>query len=166
MATNKRDLKAYVRFDGNQRVIPGSLVLRRNKPKVGNWKEIQTYECCNPPSDCPVGPFTFTLQEVPPEFGSGSYIRLQFNCLTNYTIPTIGGLGTQGYVIGQLPSPVITSPTLSELVDLINATFIGQGITAQLVEGVLQVTVSNTDYISGGCTGSFLALEIVIQDPA
>jgi len=48
MATNKRDLKAYVRFDGTGRVVPGSLVLRRNKPKVGNWKEIQGYECCNP----------------------------------------------------------------------------------------------------------------------
>jgi hypothetical protein len=48
MATNKRDLKAYVRFDGTGRIIPGSLVLRRNKPKVGNWKEIQAYECCNP----------------------------------------------------------------------------------------------------------------------
>jgi hypothetical protein len=48
MATNKRDLKAYVRFDGTGRIIPGSLVLRRAKPKVGNWKEIQGYECCNP----------------------------------------------------------------------------------------------------------------------
>lgn len=48
MATNKRDLKAYVRFDGSGRIVPGSLVLRRNKPKVGNWKEIQGYECCNP----------------------------------------------------------------------------------------------------------------------
>jgi len=47
MATNKRDLKAYVRYDGTGRVIPGSLVLRRTKPKVGNWKEIQGYECCN-----------------------------------------------------------------------------------------------------------------------
>lgn len=48
MATNKRDLKAYVRFDGTGRIVPGSLVLRRSKPKNGNWKEIQTYECCNP----------------------------------------------------------------------------------------------------------------------
>ena len=48
MATNKRDLKAYVRFDGTGRIIPGSLVLRRAKPKVGNWKEIEAYECCNP----------------------------------------------------------------------------------------------------------------------
>jgi hypothetical protein len=48
MATNKRDLKAYVRFDGTGRIVPGSLVLRRNEPKVGNWQEIQAYECCNP----------------------------------------------------------------------------------------------------------------------
>jgi hypothetical protein len=47
MATNKRNLKAFVRFDGSGRVIPGSLILQRHKPKVGNWKEIQTYECCN-----------------------------------------------------------------------------------------------------------------------
>ena len=48
MSTNKRDLKAYVRFDGSGRVVPGSLVLRRNKPKVGKWQEIIGYECCNP----------------------------------------------------------------------------------------------------------------------
>jgi hypothetical protein len=48
MTPNKRDLKAYVRFDGTGRIIPGSLVLRRTKPKVGNWKEIEAYECCTP----------------------------------------------------------------------------------------------------------------------
>jgi hypothetical protein len=47
MATNKRDLKAYVRFDGTGRIVPGSLVLRRSKPKNGNWKETQAYECCD-----------------------------------------------------------------------------------------------------------------------
>ena len=56
MATNNR-LKAYVRFDGTGRVIPGSLILQRFKPKVGNWKEIPASECCNPtpnplPSNC------------------------------------------------------------------------------------------------------------------
>lgn len=45
--TNKRDLKAYVRYDGSGRVIAGSLVLRRKKPKVGQWHEVQGYECCN-----------------------------------------------------------------------------------------------------------------------
>lgn len=48
MAINKRDLKAYVRFDGTGRLISGSLILQRFKPKVGNWQEIDAYECCNP----------------------------------------------------------------------------------------------------------------------
>lgn len=47
MTPNKRDLKAYSRFDGTGRIVPGSTVLRRNKPKNGNWKEVQAYECCN-----------------------------------------------------------------------------------------------------------------------
>jgi hypothetical protein len=45
--SNQRNLKAFVRYDGSGRVVAGSLVLRKNKPKVGKWKEILTYECCN-----------------------------------------------------------------------------------------------------------------------
>jgi hypothetical protein len=45
--SNKRDLKAYVRYDGTGRIIPGSLILNRFKPAVGNWKEIDAKECCN-----------------------------------------------------------------------------------------------------------------------
>lgn len=48
MANSRKDLKAYVRFDGSGRVVPGSLILRRKMPKVGKWKEITAYECCNP----------------------------------------------------------------------------------------------------------------------
>ena len=46
MANNK-NLKAFVRFDGSGRVVAGSLILRKNKPKVGKWKEITANECCN-----------------------------------------------------------------------------------------------------------------------
>ena len=45
---NQRNLKAFVRFDGSGRVVAGSLILRKNKPKVGKWQEIVAYECCNP----------------------------------------------------------------------------------------------------------------------
>ena len=45
---NSRPLKAYVRFDGSGRIVAGSLILRKNKPKVGKWQEIVGYECCNP----------------------------------------------------------------------------------------------------------------------
>jgi hypothetical protein len=53
--SNKRINKAYVRYDGSGRVIPGSLILNRFKPKVGNWQETPAYLCCNPgplPSNC------------------------------------------------------------------------------------------------------------------
>lgn len=45
---NKKDLKSYVRYDGSGRVIPGSNILNRNKPKVGHWKQTNAYECCDP----------------------------------------------------------------------------------------------------------------------
>jgi len=54
---NNRPLKAYVRYDGSGRVVSGSLILRKNKPKVGKWKELTAYECCNPPIPTPVYQF-------------------------------------------------------------------------------------------------------------
>lgn len=39
-------LKAYVRYDGSNRVVAGSLIFRRKKPTVGRWHEIAISECC------------------------------------------------------------------------------------------------------------------------
>jgi len=47
MANSNNRLKAYVRYDGTGRVIAGSLILQRSKPKIGNWHEIDANECCN-----------------------------------------------------------------------------------------------------------------------
>lgn len=44
---NKK-LRAFVRRDGSGRVVPGSMVMRKNQPKVGRWSEIPAYECCGP----------------------------------------------------------------------------------------------------------------------
>ena len=55
MANSNNKLKAYIRYDGTGRVIAGSLILQRFKPKVGNWQEINANECCNEaplPSNC------------------------------------------------------------------------------------------------------------------
>lgn len=52
MSADKR-LNAYVRYDGSGRVVPGSLVLRKNKPTVGRWVEVPAYECCNPTTTIP-----------------------------------------------------------------------------------------------------------------
>jgi len=40
-------LNAYVRFDGSGKIVPSSVILQRTKPKVGNWKQIDSSECCN-----------------------------------------------------------------------------------------------------------------------
>ena len=43
---SNKTLKAFVRLDGQNRVIASSLILRKNKPKVGRWREIVVNECC------------------------------------------------------------------------------------------------------------------------
>lgn len=65
---NSRPLKAYVRFDGSGRIVAGSLILRKNKPKVGKWKEIPAYECCNPTTttSTTAAPTTTTSTTVAP----------------------------------------------------------------------------------------------------
>jgi hypothetical protein len=47
MANNQKKLKAFVRYDGSGRVVASSLILRKNKPRVGRWVEIPEYLCCN-----------------------------------------------------------------------------------------------------------------------
>ena len=48
MGSLDRKLKSFVRFDGQGRVVAGSLIFRRKMPKVGKWIEIPAYLCCNP----------------------------------------------------------------------------------------------------------------------
>lgn len=77
-----KDLKAYVRYDGNGRVVAGSLVFRKKKPKNGRWVEISSNLCCNP-------------NPIP-------------NPSTTTTTTTNGGGGTVGYpyfaYTGSVPS--------------------------------------------------------------
>jgi hypothetical protein len=156
--------KAFVRYAQNK-AVPGSLIVRTKAPKVGTWKEVPYDVCCNNVCES-VGPFIFTLSEVPEDFGAGTGIRLSLNCGNcSPSIPSACAQGIFANIFGLLSVPV-TSPTISEVVDLINTTFIGQGITAQLVEGVLQVTVSNTNYITNVCIGSYLSVEVEIFVPA
>jgi hypothetical protein len=44
---SNQNLKAFVRYDGSNRVVAGSLIFRRKKPTVGKWHEINRNECCN-----------------------------------------------------------------------------------------------------------------------
>jgi hypothetical protein len=45
---NQKNLKAWIRYDGTGRVIAAGPIFSKTKPKVGNWVQIQAYECCDP----------------------------------------------------------------------------------------------------------------------
>jgi surface protein len=62
MPVNKQDLKAFVEYNKSGRIIPGSLILRRSKPRVGRWKEIPFYKCCDPNSTTTT---TTTIAPIP-----------------------------------------------------------------------------------------------------
>lgn len=96
MANNQRDLKAFVRYDGSGRVVAGSLILRKNKPKVGKWQQIQGYECCNGAT------LTTTVATTITNF------QVQLYC---------GGSLTETLISGQ------NSSSVADLVTKLNATY-------------------------------------------
>jgi hypothetical protein len=140
MATNKRDLKAYVRFDGTGRIIPGSLVLRRTKPKVGNWKEIQGYECCNPE-------FTTTIQFQTIPDGISPGVGLLVKCGADPE-------GTLIYFISYPPEINTTAEVVSYLNTLLS------GVASFTVVNATTISVSFSQIIANAiCQGESLTVE-------
>jgi len=142
MATNKRDLKAYVRFDGTGRVVPGSLVLRRNKPKNGNWKQIQGYECCDDsgcaPCTTPV-PLSVSILEELPQY---PYIV----CDGNFLI----------YVGGSCGLPV--DPTWSNILSALNSSCASWLGVWEIIEDTQLVLNMNCEIAKAICPNGILSL--------
>ncbi|MEI6186886.1 MAG: hypothetical protein WCP46_00090 [Alphaproteobacteria bacterium] len=60
--TQNKNLKAYARYDSQNRIVSSSVVLRTKKPS-GNFQEVKGYLCCNKifsVSATPTGTFTTT----------------------------------------------------------------------------------------------------------
>ena len=101
-------LKAFVRYDGSGRIVPSSVILAANKPKVGNWKEIDANECCNPVSqlilyftpesypivDPTINLFCDGISDY--SFGAGGYTATDLTSLIQILQdePNIAALGT------------------------------------------------------------------------
>lgn len=107
MATNKKDLKAFVRYDGTGRIIPGSLILQRNKPKVGNWQQTTAYECCDP--SCPnlVYGQDYILADISPYGPDSAAILILINPEANFSV--------QAALFDCNGNLMIISPVLSNL---------------------------------------------------
>lgn len=116
MSTNKKDLKGFVRYDGSGRVVAGSLILRKQKPKVGKWKEITTYECCND--------VTITTTVVNSVM---TLVKLRLFC--NGT--TIGTYNTNG-----------ASTSIEDIVALLTESYNMLGVFAVVDEGTISFTLT------------------------
>ena len=66
---SNQNLKAYVRYDGQKKIVPGSLILRENKPTTGTFVEVMPVNlCCGTTNVCDS---CVTLQGVG-EIGEGT----------------------------------------------------------------------------------------------
>lgn len=99
-SNNNNKLKAFVRFDGSGRIIPSSLIVQAFKPAVGNYKQINSKECCLnneciPPiyagnwiiSDITEGPTTTSITILTAPNFSVEFELL--DCITNLPIASI-----------------------------------------------------------------------------
>ena len=126
MASNKKSLKSYVRYDGTGRVIAGSNILQRSKPKDGNWKEIGAYECCDPYCLPPVYGTDFIILDVNDVPGG-----INFVIATN---PFISGLVLEVCMVNCDSTP--PSRILPEQIELIQ----GNEYTYFVPNAVLEAT--------------------------
>jgi len=131
---NKRDLKAFVRYDGSGRVVAGSLILRRKKPKVGKWTEVQGYECCNDVT------LTFT---VPSATITDVTLRLFCN-------------GTQIHYL-YTPSD---STTIGQIINILNNTFNVLGTFSNPSENIIQLVMSG-DQKTALCPVGTLTFDVI-----
>lgn len=74
---SNQNLKAYVRYDGSNRVVAGSLIFRRKKPTVGKWQEIAISECCEyiPPTTTTTSTSSTSTTSTTTTSGSGTFTR-------------------------------------------------------------------------------------------
>jgi hypothetical protein len=138
MATNNRPLKSYIRYDGSGRAVSSSLIWRKNKPKVGNWKEVQGYECCGSGGGNCCDPSetyqtSFTLPGTENDVVVQEFLYIQCDAGGGKTSPT--GLLFSGWGL-----PAGTT-TIQEFINLLNgsvspniATFLWGGSTTINVE--------------------------------
>lgn len=134
MAQLNKNLKAFVRFDGSGRVVSSSLILRKNKPKVGKWKEIPANECCNDVT------LTFTVPSP---------------TITNVTVR----LFCNGTLINYLFTPS-DSTTIGSLISILNETFNVLGEFTNPSGNIIQLVMSGSQK-SALCPVGTLTFDVI-----
>lgn len=161
-----KDLKAYVRYDGSGRVVAGSLVFRKKKPKNGRWSEISSNLCCNAN---PSSTTTTTTQGggggvTPTAFVQPYWLNTNDSCNTTtagdllfYSASTILQSGMTIFQDAALTIPV-TEGLVIYYPMLMTKYVVGAGGALSVYNCPPPVTLYNADYQFGGvgdpCVGT------------
>lgn len=132
-----KDLKAYVRYDGNGRVVAGSLVFRKKKPKNGRWVEIPKNICCNPEPN-PSTTTTTTSSITVNAFTVGYWTNPYDACNTT----------TSGQITVYSTSPVLTSGS---------TVYIDEALTIPVYQGWVITQLMTRLYVNAGGVLSILS---------
>ena len=103
-------LNAYVRFDGSGKIVPSSVILQRTKPKVGNWKQIDSSECCNYTTTTTSTTTTVIVYTFNSQFSETSNYDLCTNPSYDpnlYSVSSTLGIGAQLFSSDALDIPII-----------------------------------------------------------
>jgi hypothetical protein len=141
--SNKRLLKAFIRYDGSNRAVSSSLIWRKNKPKVGNWKEVQGYECCNGGGGGTVQLVVGDI-ELPLPYEEG-VIGVEFSARCSSGPP----FQYLKYVVQNTPPTVID--TYIDLINWLNTNFNYPGFTWLLTGPSTIEVVLDSGLLTGNC---------------
>ena len=142
---DKRPLNAYVRFDGSGRIVPGSLVLRRTKPKVGNWKEVQAYECCNSSGGCIPLEAIGVADVSQPDLFSTTYNAASVFIACGDVLPDFP-FSVVAFINQRRALPNFSFSNWSDIINFLNGNFATIG-TFSYLGGTSVQLITNTEYI-------------------
>jgi len=144
-----KDLKAFVRYDGSGRVVSGSLVFRKKKPKNGRWGEITKNLCC---TDSGTTTTTTTISVTPTAFIRGYWTNAFDACTTTtsgdvtfYSASPVLTAGVTVYVNAELTIPLYEGWVIYEGGMMINYVVGAGGVLSVLNCSEVTTTTTTTE---------------------
>lgn len=129
---NQSKLKAWVRYDGTGRVVTAGPIFQANKPKVGNWRQINADLCCNPSGSTTT---TTTTSAITP---------------TAFTVRIAGGIEEAcGDVYGMITTLYSASSTLG-----VNSTLYTDAGLTQPLPGLVYVRITTETIVYTSFVGT------------
>jgi len=135
----RKGLKAWVRYDGNNNAVASSLIFQKSKPKVGKWKEYMDVNLCCPTPD----PTTLLSSTVSESEGVYCVEAVSISCNDSASI--------------FYPVSDLFSVSLEELILGLNTQLGNLGVWEAVSETEVGVNIS-TSFLNTFCPGGTITI--------